>query len=183
MPLAIGDIAAPFILPNAAGGDSHVNLAGHTATVVIWTCNHCPYAMAWHERIQQVIRDYADKDVVVYQINANDAEKYPDDDFAHMQQRVAAGEFAGPYLYDEPQDFSKSWGAKVTPDVFVFDIDGRLSYRGAPDSNYEDESQNASYVRDALDDLIAGNAVRQPETKVRGCSVKWIINDQPNPYI
>jgi len=183
MPLAIGDSAETFTLPNAAGGDTTVNLSGHAATVVIWTCNHCPYALAWHERIQSVIRDYAAKDVLVYQINANDAEKYPDDDFDHMKTRFEAGDFAGPYLYDEVQDFSKSWGAKVTPDVFVFDTDGRLAYRGAPDSNYEDESQNASYVRDALDDLIAGRPVAVPETKVRGCSVKWIINDQPNPYI
>ncbi len=58
-----------------------------------------------------------------------------------------------------------------------------LSYRGAPDADHDDPSQNASYLRDALDDLIAGVPVRTPETKVRGCSVKWIINDQPNPYI
>ena len=183
MPLAIGDTAASFTLPSAGGGDTTVNPAGHAATVVIWTCNHCPYAIAWHERIQQVIRDYADKDVLVYQLNANDAEKYPDDDFDHMKARFAAGDFAGDYLRDEDQAFSKSWGAKVTPDVFVFDREGKLSYRGAPDANYEDESQNASYLRDALDDLIAGRSVALPETKVRGCSVKWIINDQPNPYI
>lgn len=181
MPLAIGDVAHPFELPSTTGAIEKVNPAGHAATVVIWTCNHCPYAIAWHERIQAVIRDYADRDVLVYQINANDAEKYPDDSFDKMKERAHL--FAGPYLRDEDQAFSKSWGAKVTPDVFVFDRDGRLAYRGAPDANYEDDTQNASYLRDALDDVLAGSAVRLPETKVRGCSVKWIINDQPNPYI
>ena len=183
MAIQIGDKAQPFTLPAASGKTITVDPAASVATVVVWTCNHCPYAMAWHERLQQVARDYRSKGVEFIQINANDAEKYPDDSFESMQQRVQAGELETEYLWDEDQAFSKSWGAKVTPDVFVFDSNGVLSYRGAPDSNYEDESQNASYMRDALDDLVAGRPVRTPETKVRGCSVKWIINDQPNPYI
>lgn len=183
MPLQLGERALPFSLPSAAGQVVTVDPAGAVATVVIWTCNHCPYALAWHERIQQVVKDYRDKGVMVVQINANDAEKYPDDSFAVMQERVSAGELASEYLWDEDQLFSKSWGAKVTPDVFAFDATGTLVYRGAPDANYEDETQNASYIRDALDDIIANLPVRVPETKVRGCSVKWIINDQPNPYI
>jgi peroxiredoxin len=183
MALLIGDKAAAFSLPSASGNVVDVDPAANKATVVVWTCNHCPYALAWHDRIQSVAKEYAERGVAFYQINANDAEKYPDDSFAVMQTRVEAGEFASEYLHDEDQLFSKSWGAKVTPDVFVFNSEGVLSYRGAPDSDFEDESQRAQYLRDALDEIIAGKPVSQPETKVKGCSVKWIINDQPNPYI
>ena len=183
MAFALGDKVSEFELPVASGGTLKFKPSGHTATVLIWTCNHCPYALAWHDRIQQVIRDYQDQDVVVYQINANDAEKYPDDSFEKMVERFANGDFAGEYYYDEEQTLSKHWGAKVTPDVFVMNSEGVLSYRGAPDADHDDVSQNASYLRDALDDLIAERPLRVPETKVRGCSVKWIINDQPNPYI
>jgi hypothetical protein len=183
MAFQVGDHTDGFELPVASGGHKKFDPTGHTATVLIWTCNHCPYALAWHDRIQAVINDYKDKDVVVYQINANDEEKYPDDSFEKDIERYKNGDFAGEYFHDAEQTLSKHWGAKVTPDVFVMNKDGVLSYRGAPDSDHEDPSQNASYLRDALDDLIAGVPVRLPETKVRGCSVKWIINDQPNPYI
>jgi peroxiredoxin len=181
MPLAIGDKPQPFTLPAASGKEVSVAFKGVPATVVIWTCNHCPYALAWHDRIQAVIRDYRQKGVEFVQINANDSDKYPDDSFEKMQERLSL--FESEYLRDEDQQFSKLWGAKVTPDVFIFDGAGALAYRGAPDSNYEDESENANYIRDALEDILAGNPVRNPETKVKGCSVKWIVNDQPNPYI
>jgi len=183
MALSIGDVGSTFKLPAASGKDVEVNPKSAKATVVIWTCNHCPYALAWHERIQQVALDYRNKGVALFQINANDSEKYPDDSFEKMEERFKKGELSSEYLWDKDQLLSKAWGAKVTPDVFVFNSEGKLCYRGAPDANYEDETQAASYLRDALDDLLANKPVRLPETRVRGCSVKWIVNDQPNPYI
>jgi hypothetical protein len=98
-----------------------------------------------------------------------------------MEQRVAASEFASDYLRDEAQAISKDWGAKVTPDVFVLDRIGRIVYRGAPDADHDDESLQARWVRDALDDILDGRPVSRPETRSTGCSVKWIVNDQPNP--
>jgi hypothetical protein len=179
----ISDRVTSFSLPAASGKEVAVDPSQSKATVVIWTCNHCPYALAWHDRIQQLIRDYAPKGVAFYQINANDAEKYPDDSFPKMVERFSEGLYASEYLRDEEQSLSKQWGAKVTPDVFLVDSESRLVYRGAPDSNHEDDSQNAQYVRDALDQLLSGQPISVPETKVKGCSVKWIVNDQPNPYI
>lgn len=183
MPYTVGDVVETFALPRAGGGEHRIDPGAHPATIVLWTCNHCPYALAWHERLQSVIRDYAGRDVDVVQINANDAGKHPDDSFEAMVARVEAGDFASDYVRDEDQQLSKHWGAKVTPDVFVLDRAGRVAYRGAPDADHDDPTQNASYLRDALDDVLAGRPVRRPETKVRGCSVKWIVDDQPNPYI
>lgn len=183
MPYALGDTAAPFTLPRAGGGEVTIDPAARAATVLIWTCNHCPYALAWHERIQQVIRDYADADVAFAQINANDAVKYPDDSLEKMAERVAAGEFASDYLRDEVQSLSKQWAARVTPDVFVLDADGRIVYKGAPDGDHEDPSQRAQYLRDAIDAVLAGGTPERDSTPARGCKVKWTVDDQPNPYV
>uniref|UniRef100_UPI0015E7C440 redoxin family protein n=1 Tax=Klebsiella pneumoniae TaxID=573 RepID=UPI0015E7C440 len=111
------------------GGDVTLAPAEAAATVVLWTCNHCPYALAWHDRIQHVARDYADRDVRFIQINANDADKHPADSFEAMAERVDAGDFASDYVRDAEQTISKQWGARVTPDVFVLDPSGRIVYR------------------------------------------------------
>ncbi len=174
MALSIGDVAPSFTLPRADGGDVTLTAAAAPATVVVWTCNHCPYALAWHERLQAVARDYAGRGVKFLQVNANDATRYPADSLAKMAERVAAGEFASDYLHDADQSVTRQWGAQVTPDVFVLDSTGRLVYRGAPDADYNDESLRAGYLREALDDLLAGRAVGRPETEPKGCSVKWL---------
>jgi hypothetical protein len=169
----VGDTVATFTLPRAEGGEFTVDPTTAPATVVVFTANHCPYALAWHDRIQQLARDYAERGVLVVQINPNNQATHPADSTAASAQRVAAGHFAGPYLRDEPQDITRAWGAERTPDVFVVDKTGALAYRGAPDESYEDESQRASYLRDALDDLLAGRPVARPETPPRGCTIKW----------
>lgn len=183
MPHAVGDTVAPFTFPRAGGGEVTLAPENAAATVVVWTCNHCPYALAWHERIQQVARDYAGRGVRMIQINANDADTHPQDSFAAMEARVDAGELASDYVRDEEQLISKEWGARVTPDVFLLDPEGRIVYRGAPDADHDDPSQNAAYLRAALDDLLSGGPVATPETKPRGCGIKWIVNDQPNPHL
>lgn len=178
-----GDVPEPFTLPAAGGGEVTVTPGEHAATVLIWTCNHCPYALAWHERIQDVIRDYQGRDVSFYQINTNNASTHPEDSFPKMEERVAAGEFASPYLHDAEQSLSKRWAARVTPDVFVLDQEGRIVFRGAPDTDHSDPEQNASHIRDVLDDVLEGRPSRISGTKASGCKIKWIVDDQPNPYI
>jgi peroxiredoxin len=162
-----------FTLPDTDGNPTSLQDDGATATVVVFTCNHCPYALAWHERINAVARDYGDRGVRVLQVNPNDAERHPRDSLAAMQARVAAGEFATPYLRDETQAVARAWGAKTTPDVFVLDPTGALVYRGAPDADHGDPSLNAGWLRAALEDVLAGREVANPETKPVGCSIKW----------
>jgi hypothetical protein len=161
-----------FTLLDTDGTPTALHVDGASAAVVVFTCNHCPYALAWHERIQDVARDYAGRGVRVLQINANDAVRYPHDSPAAMKARVDAGEFAGPYLYDETQEVARAWGAKTTPDVFVTDAGG-VVYRGAPDADHGDPSLAAAWLRAALDDVLAGRPVAKPETKPVGCSIKW----------
>ena len=172
--LEIGDLAPPLALPDTAGNLTTLPLPGEAvATVVVWTCNHCPYALAWHERLMDVAREYAERGVRSLQINSNDAQRKPADSFEAMRERVAAEDWACPYLHDESQDAARAWGPVTTPDVFVLDSELRLRYRGAPDADYDDPSQNAGWVRAALDALLSGGVPDPAETKPVGCSIKW----------
>jgi AhpC/TSA family len=170
--IAIGDKAPEFTLPDTSGSD--VPFPGGQAAVVVFTCNHCPYALAWHDRLLAVASDYADRGVCTVLINPNDAERYPRDSFDAMRTRVEReGPWPAPYLRDESQDVARAYDAKTTPDVFVFDSDGVLRYRGAPDADHMDDGQNANWLRGALDAVLDGGAVARAETTPVGCSVKW----------
>ena len=106
-------------------------------TVVVFTCNHCPYALGWHDRLVQVARDYPQ--VTLLAVNPTDAECYPADSAEAMRERVEAdGGWPMPYLRDESQDVARAYDAKTTPDVFLLDADRRLRYRGAPDADHRD---------------------------------------------
>jgi peroxiredoxin len=169
---AIGDPAPAFALPDT-DGNLH-EPGGAPATVVAFTCNHCPYALAWHERIIALAHDYADRGVRVLAINPNDAERYPRDSLAQMRARVQKGEFNGvPYLRDDSQEVARAYDALTTPDMFVLDADMQLRYRGAPDADYDDPAQNAVFVRSALDAVLAGSDPDPRETTPVGCSIKW----------
>jgi AhpC/TSA family len=169
MTLAIGDRAPAFVLPAAAGGED--GLREGTAAVVVFTCNHCPYALAWHERLLDVARE---TDVPLLLVNPNDAARYPRDSFDAMRARVEAdGGWPAPYLRDEDQAVARAYGARTTPDVFVVAADGTLAYRGAPDSDHDDPSQRAAWLRGAIEAVVAGRAPDPAETEPVGCSVKW----------
>lgn len=173
-PLALGDVAPAFELPDTEGAPHAVPAEpAPAATVVVVTCNHCPYVIAWNPRLRAVAEDYGQRGVRFLAVNANDAERYPADSLERMQQFVRDQSWPIPYLRDEGQDVARALGAVATPHVFVFDGEHRLRYRGAPDEDHRDEARAAAWLRDALDDLLAGDPVRRPETDARGCSVKW----------
>jgi peroxiredoxin len=166
--IAIGDTAPEFDLPGTDGSRHTLE----TPAVVVFTCNHCPYALAWHDRLMDVARDHPG--VHFYAINPNDADRYPRDSFEAMRERVERdGGWPMPYLRDESQEVARAYGARTTPDVFVVDSAGELRYRGAPDADHDDPGQNAAWLREALDAVVAGDEVARPETEPVGCSVKW----------
>ena len=171
--LAIGALAPAFTLPDTGGTATSLDPVDSPATIVVFTCNHCPYALAWHARLQQVARDYRERGVRMLQINSNDATRHRRDSPVEMGARVGRGEFAGPYLRDETQEVARAWGATVTPDVFVLDREGAVAYHGAPDADHADEALAAGWLRDALDDVLARRPVRRAQTRPIGCTVKW----------
>jgi hypothetical protein len=169
---AIGESAPRFALPDTEGAMHEPG--GAPATVVVFTCNHCPYALAWHERLIAVARDYAESGVRMLAINPNDAERYPHDSPAGMAARVRAGEFDGvPYLRDDSQEVARAYDAKTTPDVFLLDGQNVLRYKGAPDADYDDPAQDAAFLRGALDAVLEGREPDPAETAPVGCSIKW----------
>jgi peroxiredoxin len=169
--LELGDPAPDFQLPDTAG-EQHG--PGGEVTAVVFTCNHCPYAIAWHERILEAARDYADRGVRFLLVNPNDAERYPRDSLDAMKRRVDSdGGWPAPYLRDESQEVARAYGAKTTPDVFVLDRERRVRYRGAPDEDHQDPGQGAAWLRSALDALLEGREPEPAETNPVGCSVKW----------
>jgi peroxiredoxin len=173
--LTVGDTAPSFELPDTDGAAVPLEPKKHAATVVVFTANSCPFARAWHDRIQDVARDYADRDVTILQVISNDEADHPEDSVAAMKQRVDAGELAGPFLRDAEQSAAQAYGATATPEVFVLDPEGVVRYHGAPDADHDDPAQNARFLREALDDLLAGREVRRPTTSPAGCSMKWRV--------
>jgi len=173
--LTVGDPAPLFHLPDVDGTVVRLAPGEAAATVVVFTANGCPYARAWHDRIQQVARDFADRGVTVLQVVSNDAADHPEDSGDSMRQRVAAGEFAGPLLHDAEQSAAQAYGATATPEVFVIDRSGVVRYHGAPDGGYDDPALEAAWVRHALDDVLAGREVARPSTSPAGCSIKWRV--------
>jgi peroxiredoxin len=173
MTVSIGQQAPEFDLPDTEGRSWSADGAGAPATAIVFTCNHCPYALAWHERIADVARDYAERGVRVLAINSNDADRYPRDSLDAMRNRVRSEDWPMPYLHDAEQTVARAYDAKTTPDVFILDSERRLRYRGAPDGDHDDPGQQAQWMRSALDALLAGNAPQTPETTPVGCSIKW----------
>jgi peroxiredoxin len=170
----IGDMVPSFTLTDTAGNRHEVPAPqAPPATVLIQTCNHCPYVVAWNPRLRAVAEDYAARGVRVLAISSNDPERYPADSPERMAQFVRDQDWPIPYAFDESQDVARALGSERTPQVFVLDGEQRLAYVGAPDADHEDPSQNAAWLRAALDDVLAGRAVARSQTPARGCSVKW----------
>ena len=174
MTIALGEKAPDFELPGTDGARHALSDDEATATLVYWTCNHCPYALAWQDRMLDLARDYADRGVRVLAINSNDAERYPDDSFEAMVERVETeGGWPHPYLHDESQEVAREWGPEKTPHLFILDPELRLRYQGAPDADYEDPSLRAAWAREALDAVVEGLGPERAETTAVGCGIKW----------
>jgi len=173
------DLAPAFTLPRVDGGEEVFAPGSGSPTLVVFTGNRCPYALAWHDRIQAVARDYAPRGVRSLQISPNSTGVVVDDSVERSAERVAGGDFASPYLRDEDQAVALAWGAERTPHAFVIDGAGRIVYAGAPDADHDDPAQNAEYLRTALDELLDGRPLSRGETPAVGCTIKWLEGAAP----
>lgn len=172
--IAIGDAAPALALPDTEGNETMLPAPGEArATVVLWTCNHCPYALAWHDRLTAAAREYAGRGVRFIAVNSNDPERYPADSPEAMAERYDAEEWGMPYVHDASQEVARAYGARTTPDLFVFDAELRLRYRGAPDADHQDPAQGAAWLRSALEAILSGSEPEPAETEPIGCSIKW----------
>jgi hypothetical protein len=148
--------------------------SGKLGTLVVFTCNHCPFAKGWEQRIAELGNGYARKGIGVILINANDPTAYPEDDYAEMQARSRKLALEVPYVVDATSEVARAFGASVTPEAFLFDRSGKLAYHGAVDDNHTDPAKvQKRYLRDALEAVVAGKAPATSESKSIGCGIKF----------
>ena len=173
--LDIGAKAPKFKLP-ATDGTSYSlkDFDAATILVVFFTCNHCPYVTGSDEVTRKTTERYATKGVAFVGINSNSKVTHPEDDFAHMVERMEEFSFPWKYLYDENQEIALAYGALRTPHFYVFGKDRALLYTGrALDNPREAGKSTVNDLENALDDILAGKPVRTPLTNPIGCNVKW----------
>lgn len=170
--LKIGDKAPDFKDLPGVDGKKHSlsDYADAKIVVVVFTCNHCPVARAYEDRIIQFQKDYKDKGVQVVGINVNNI---PPDRLDKMIERAKQKGFNFPYLYDETQESARQYGATCTPHFFVLDPERKVAYIGAMDDNNNPKKVKENWLRDAVDALLAGKTPPKQVTTPRGCSIKW----------
>lgn len=174
-----GDKATDFSLKNVDG--QMVSLKGTypdaKGFIVVFTCNHCPFAKAYEQRIIDLDKKFAEKGYPVIAINPNDPTIEPEDSFEKMQEVARDHKYTFPYLFDSTQEIAKAYGATRTPHVFVLSKNGEgltVRYIGAIDDNSENASEaKVHYVENAVNQLLSGKTVATPTTKAIGCTVKW----------
>ena len=173
----LGDAVEDFSLKNVNGKKvSMKDYKDAKGFIVIFTCNHCPYAVAYEDRIIALDKKYSKLGYPVIAINPNNPEKQKEDSYDLMKVRAKEKGFTFPYLFDEGQKIYPKFGATKTPHVYVIQKTGNtnvLQYIGAIDDNYEDEKAvKQTYVQDAVDALLKGKDVPVRQTKAIGCSIK-----------
>jgi len=173
-----GDKAADFKLKNVDG--KMVSMADYKTAkgfILAFTCNHCPFAKMYEQRIMDLDKKYASKGYPVIAISPNDPVTVPEDSYDNMVALAKEKKYSFPYLIDETQSVTKTFGATNTPHLYVVAKEnGNLivKYIGAIDDNAQDASKTTKhYVEDAVDALLAGKPVAVAQTKAIGCSIKW----------
>lgn len=175
MSLTLNDTVPSFALTGIDGREHTLeSYADANVLVLVQSCNHCPYVLAWEGRMKAIQADYAGRGVKLVAVNSNDAVNYPTDSFEAMVSHAADADLNFDYLHDESQSLATALGAERTPEAFVFDRERKLVYHGAVDDNRDDTQVTANYLRDALDAILDGGSPAVAETPPVGCSVKWL---------
>lgn len=174
----VGDVITDFNLMNV--DNKNVSLSQFNSAkgfIVVFTCNSCPVAVKYEQRVENLNKEYRPKAFPVIAINSNDVNSKPDDSFDEMKKRTKKLDSSFPYLYDESQQVAKSFGATHTPHVFVLAKENNtlvVKYIGAIDNNADDAARaDKKYVEEAVNSLLEGKEVSVVQTKAIGCSIKW----------
>ncbi len=175
--LPLGTKAPDFRLPDTISGNkvSLKEIASENATVVLFICNHCPYVIHVNPEIVRLSNEYAPKGVSFVAINSNDVENYPADSPVKMRETAEREGYCFPYLYDESQEVAKAYDAACTPDIYVFDGNLKLAYRGRLDASRPNSEVplTGADLRAALDAILAGEPVPEKQFPSAGCNIKW----------
>jgi thiol-disulfide isomerase/thioredoxin len=184
--IPLGTTLPAFSLADAASGNTVTDkdVAGNKATLVMFICNHCPFVIHVMDELGRLGTDYLPKGVGIVAINANDVAKYPQDGPGKMKALVESKGWQFPFLFDETQEVAKMYKAACTPDFFLFDGTSKLVYRGQLDDSRPGNNLpvTGSDLRFALDAVLAGAPIPQPQKPSIGCNIKWRPGNEPAYY-
>ena len=171
----IGNKIIDFNLPSTDGKFySTSDFDDKSVLVIIFKCNHCPYVKAVISRLNELHEKFHENGVQFIGINPNDAETYPEDSYDNMKLFAKEREIKYPYLYDESQEVARAYDAVCTPDIYVYDKERRLRYRGRLDDNWKDETAVTSKdLEKAITLILAGKEIDFEQKPSMGCSIKW----------
>lgn len=174
----LGTPAVPFSLPDPRTGHEVqlVSQAGAKATVIMFICNHCPFVQLIQEGLVRVANEFRGRGVSFIAINSNDVKNYPQDAPDKMVEVAEALDYPFPYLFDATQEVARAYRATCTPDLFVYDAELKLAYRGQFDDARPGNGRQVTgdSLRNALSDLVAGRPVQGEQIPSIGCNIKWI---------
>ncbi len=181
--LALGTKAPDFELPDVVTGRtvSIQDFDGKRALLVMFICRHCPYVRHVREELARLGRDFADSDLAMVAISANDPIEYPEDAPESLAEEAREAGYAFPYLFDETQEVAKAYTAACTPDFFLFDADRALAYRGQLDDSRPSNGLpvTGEDLRAAIDAVLTNGSVDQDQRASIGCSIKWRAGNEP----
>jgi len=175
--LPLGTKAPTFSLPDTVSGKTlNLNdLQGKKATVIMFICNHCPFVIHINDELVSLTNDYTEKGVSFIGISSNDVKGYPQDGPKRMTEHAKSAGYNFPNLYDESQEVARAYDAACTPDLYVFDAEMKLAYRGRIDTSRPGNGKpvTGEEIRKAIDLILAGEAVAEPHYPSAGCNIKW----------
>ncbi len=175
--LPLGTKAPDFTLLDTVSGKqlSLNDIKSDKATVIMFSCNHCPYVIHVNEALVELANEYQAAGVKFVAISSNDVENYPQDSPALMTKLAEEVGYPFPYLYDETQEVARAYDAACTPDFYVFNQDLRLTYRGQMDSSRPNSGKpvTGEDLRNALDAVLIGRPVSDVQRPSGGCNIKW----------
>jgi len=183
--LPLGTAAPDFKLPDTGGKIvSLADFKDKAALLVIFMCNHCPYVIHIRPGLAQLARDYLPRGAAIAGINSNDVANYPADSPAKMKDEVKSAGYIFPYLYDETQAVAKAYRAACTPDIYLFDKNQKLVYRGQFDDSRPGNGipVTGRDLRAALDAVLAGRPVSPNQKASIGCNIKWKSGNEPDYF-
>lgn len=184
--LDLGTKAPDFSLMDVISGETYSleKFKGNKALLIIFICNHCPYVKLIKESLVDYAADYMPKGVGVVAISSNDIENYPDDRPEKMKEDAERLGYPFPYLFDESQEVAKAYKAACTPDLFLFDENLKLKYRGQFDDARpgNDVEPTGSDLREATDKVLSGEVVPSDQKPSIGCNIKWKKGNEPEYF-
>jgi peroxiredoxin len=184
--LDLGTTAPEFTLPDVASGKTMTlgDFADRKALLVMFICRHCPFVKHVEQELARLGTDYANQDVAMVAISANDAAEYPDDAPESLKEMAEQLGFSFPFLYDESQSVAKAYSAACTPDFFLFDQSRKLVYRGQLDDSRPESGipVTGKDLRGAMDAVLGDKAVNPDQRASIGCNIKWKSGNEPEYF-